>query len=153
MEIVKLIVTPVVAIYAALLSTILAIMECRRRKPRLKLEIREDRGWRENCDYVVLVRVANSGMIRVVPFAWDVRLQGAQRGFGGLSRASEPVPAELQPGDWWEFYVDAEQLAQALAEQGLSGKVNVVGCCADGLGKEHTSKPLLFDIDKSQELL
>lgn len=62
--------------------------------------------------------------------------------------ANVPLPYDLAEGKNCVAWMEAAAIAKLLKWQEFSGKVKLIGCFTDAIGKTYRSKPLQFDVDK-----
>ena len=141
----SVLITTLVALYGALLSTYNLISSRRDKRRRVKVELSV--GVLQGT-LVLLFEVSNPGHIAVT--IQPPRLQLPKRG-GTIvfptPRSDVQFPHDLSPGTKCTVWTSPAKLANQLKENGFSGKVNLVGFCKDAVGTTHKSKRLELDLD------
>ncbi|MFH1922380.1 MAG: hypothetical protein ABIP48_21160 [Planctomycetota bacterium] len=158
-----------IAIYGALLATcsvvssaILGYLELRRRWPKVKVTIQESggagRGHEVGGPVIEVVAIVPAGYPHVKHLGSCVALPHSSKGFGLMHKidsvSSDKEAAStgiLHPGRRFVSFIEAEDLAFALEQQGYKGEKKVVGLFTDEEGHEYRSRPLLFDINKHRK--
>ena len=148
-----------VAVYGAILSTILAILEVyrfraeqREREPRIRVEIA--RGFMRQGDAVgpdlIFLDAANAGDKNVTLSFPALLLPDGKYLMTPIPRGDESnvtFPCELLPGRSCSTWREAGNLARSLRKNGYSGRIEIVGEYRDAVGNSYKSKPFNFDID------
>jgi len=105
-------------------------------------------GGRPEGSALFVVSAANTG-------GRDVSLSSAgfilpdSRNFMLLETPGLVLPHRLQEGANCGFWLDPRGVAVNLKQNGLGGKVRIVGYFTDTLGKKYRSEPTEFDIDSN----
>jgi hypothetical protein len=97
---------------------------------------------------VLIGSAKNTGDKAVVVQSAAFGVQGSDETFPGLTFWEQPAPDEIRPGHAWDFYVDLEELAPALARYGVHGTVKLEAVCIDALSHAHRSEPVEFDLQQ-----
>jgi len=145
------ILTLILAAYGAGLATVQAILRVAERRRRLKVAVAWGLGMsggRPEGSALFVVSAANTG-------GRDVSLSSAgfilpdSRNFMLLETPGLVLPHRLQEGANCAFWLDPRGVAVNLKQNGLGGKVRIVGYFTDTLGKKYRSEPTEFDIDSN----
>lgn len=142
------IVTALVALYAAGLSTYNFIMERRDKRP--SLNVRLSYGALTLSDHgqiVLLFNVSNAGSQPITLTSIGVRLNDKRTLYMPQLSGTASLPIELQPGQGRLFWMLPHVVAQSLHEQGYNGEQKVRAVCTDATGREHFSKSWTFNIE------
>ncbi len=143
------VITAVVALYGAVLST-LNYVASRREKKRL-VKVGLSFGYLTHgpqlSPAMLLITAANIGTLPVTLSSGGVRLPNGKQAFSPQPNSDVAFPHELQGGRECRIWTDAKEFADALRREGLFGKVKLKGFYLDQTGVHHTSKPLRFDTD------
>jgi hypothetical protein len=143
--------TALVALYGAILATVVAVREWKAGRPDIKVDvwqgpvyIREADDW---TDSFVHIRARNRGRKAVNMTEVGIILRGDKR--LPLSYSPEHLnwPYELLPEKSRSLMVEPIELAVMLKSEGFDQKVSFVGYWCDALGRLYTSKPAIFDMN------
>jgi hypothetical protein len=147
------ILTATVAVYGAVLST-LNYRHARTEKAR-KLKVRLSGGFltfgpgmgTSLSNYQCLIDVSNPGHTPVI--VRSVCLSDGKLTVIVPAENSEArrLPHELQPGQGCNFWIEAKDVAEGLAERGLSGTIKLWAVVRDGTGGEFQSDRIDFNVD------
>jgi len=145
------IVTAVVAIYGAVLSTY-ALLSKRREKQR-QVKVSLSMGLMAlpsgECPAVVLIEASNPGDRAVTLTNPGILLPNRSTVVWPRPQSHVQFPYDLPEGKRCTAWTEAGGLAQLLTEHGFSGKIKLVGVSKDALGTAYKSRPLRFDMDGS----
>jgi hypothetical protein len=146
------VITALVALYGAVLSTSTAIVAgylayCRWREKRPDITVSISTGARHGTEYVY-IDAANSGERAVVIDSKGFLLPEEKTRFTPSDYGAdfiEPYELPLEHGCKW--HVALNSLADELKSMGLSGELQVIGFYEDQVGRTYKSKPFKFDVD------
>ena len=141
-----------ISAYAVVLTTILAVIGARRRRPRILLRIEPlplpGTDWTQPAGIQVRTTLANSGG---KPFVVSAVTIGILAGpIIADPRPERPIrlPYSLQPDSRpVQFGCMARELAMLAGKKDQKGTVKLIARCENPEGKTYTSKPVEFDID------
>lgn len=145
-------ITALVALYGAILSTIAFIRQNRDRKPRVKVTMSLGLVFHQlqgSSGTQLIVEAANSGQVNITIGSWSIRYPGKKKLFDQLALVSPQLPAELSPGQKVTICMEYARLRNSLLKHGYSRKVKVRGEVADGLGNRYLSKPTVVNLTDS----
>ena len=145
-------ITALVAVYGAALSTWTHIARHREKQRRIVVTV--------SVGFLVFERVgpgptalfitaSNPGSRTVSLNSPGILLPNQRKlvfPFGFASDAS--FPCDLREGKSCQMWISTEELADDLKNQGFSGKIKLRGYYRDALGALHKSRPYEFEIDK-----
>lgn len=140
------IVTALVALYGAVLSTLNFIAA--RREKRRSVTVELSLGlltWDPGSK--LLLTASNPGSLSVTLSSCGIRLPNGKQAVFPIPNSNVRFPHELHGGKDCLVWTDAKEFAQVLREQGFSGRVKVRGFYRDQTGGLHTSKATRFDLD------
>ena len=141
--------TAIVALYGAVLSTIIAIREWRARGPNIKVEVSQgavSSPTGEWSDHSIFVEARNQGHKAVTLSMVGFILPGGRRWV-----IPRPLyyyvtfPYELMPETRCMTPTLAQKLATGLESLGFPDKVSLIGYYDDEVGRRHKSKPRILD--------
>jgi hypothetical protein len=149
--------TPIIAIYAALLSTAEVIGRYRDKQSRARVEVSpafiHDPG-PSPTKAVLLVEIVNHGQVRITLANKAALIIQDQHPtdrrklqLTGYDLSPHPYPYDLEPSTKATSYVLRKKIAQEIAELGLTGTVKVVGEYSDQTGRKYRSKPFSLPVD------
>lgn len=137
--------TDLIAIYAAVVATIVAFHQLRDSLPRVRVYVQTvvPVGCHGAPSRLIQLRAVNVGskavffesvpslgdFVVLVPLTW-----------------SDSLPRQVAPGSSCQVFLDASMLADALRKNGSHGKVDLVGKYSDATGRVFRSKPFAFDV-------
>jgi hypothetical protein len=145
-------ITALVALYGAILSTIAFIRQNRDRKPRVKVTMSLGLVFHQlqgSSGTQLIVEAANSGQVNITIGSWSIRYPGKKKLFDQLALVSPQLPAELSPGQKVTICMEYARLRNSLLKHGYSRKVKVRGEVVDGLGNRYLSKPTVVNLTDS----
>ena len=161
--------TVLIAGYAAVLSTLLAIAEWRRRKPLLRVTLEEGfviedetgeatfhrpkKDFDDPPDWapserVLMLKAINRGERPVVLCYCAIEVKESGGYIEGGFRPERTLPLELMPGRRCQLWTSTTVLAWISAESGEVGQLTLTAEYGDATDKQYKSKPLVFDIAK-----
>lgn len=138
-------ITALVALYGAILSTItfLATRKEKRRQLRLNMSM----GWhpypQKLSEPMLLIDVANPGYRSVTISFPYIRLPNEKILFFPPLKASVPFPHELKEGKSCMVWTEEAEIKRVLLEQGYSGAIKLRAEVADQTGKKYRAKKAL----------
>lgn len=144
------IITALVALYGAILSTVVAVREWRAKTPRVRVKTSMgflDLGLGNVSDAMVFVEAANPGQRPITLSSVGFILPLERKVYLRQPQGSMRIPCELAPESACQVWIDARELAQLLRSNGFSGKVKVLGFYGDQVGRTHKSKGFEVDAD------
>lgn len=147
------VVTALVALYGAILATIVAVREWKARSPRIKVEVWEGAVYLAlgvSSDHSIFIKAANEGhkgvTLSMVGFVLpDGSLWAIPRPLGNVT-----FPYDLLPEKRCMAYTPAHKLAAEMNALGFRSKVSLIGYYDDEVGRRHKSKPTIFDTNTAK---
>ena len=149
------IITALIAVYGAGLSTYIAVREWKAKRPDIRVEVTEGRvqlsldAW---SDHNIFIEARNQGhkavtlSIMVGFILPDGERWLITRPLGG----TESLPYELMPEKRYMVRTPAQKLASELESMGFPDKVSLIGYYDDEVGRKHKSKPTIFDTNTAK---
>jgi hypothetical protein len=147
--IVSTILTAIVALYGAILSTYTFIVQRRDAKPAVKTKLTNgflDLG-HDLSNPMFLIEAANDGNHVVTLSSVGMILPDKRQLILTRPRSNIQLPYELKPGTNCTVWIEIVEVAHRLREQGFRGKVKLVGFYLAQTGVKYKSKPYKLDID------
>lgn len=144
------IITALVALYGAILSTVVAVREWRAKRPRIRVKTSMgflDLARGNVSDAMVFVEAANPGQKPVTLSSVGFILPFKGKVFLRQPQGSVRIPCELAPESACQVWINARELGQLLRSHGFSGKLKLVGFYGDQVGRTHKSKAFEVDAD------
>jgi hypothetical protein len=145
------IITALLAMYGAILSTIVAIRDWRARRPKIAVKTSWgllDLGRGNTSDAMLFVQATNPGQKPVTLSSVGFVLPSQERVFLKEPHGSMRIPCELASESACQVWIGAGELAQLLRSHGFSGTLRLIGFYNDQVGRTHKSKPFKFDVDE-----
>lgn len=145
----KDIITALVAIYGAALTSYTIYSKRRENKAQIKVEAQISflvYGGNVS-DAVVMLTAKNPGEKAVLLNTQGFTLPDKKQIFFPLPNSDVKFPYELQPGRDCKVWTDARKFSQALKNEGYHGKVKLVPYYRDQIGLTHKGKKWTFNID------
>lgn len=143
------IVTAIVALYGAGLSTFIAVREWKARRPDIKVEVSEGRTYiAELGDWSahrIFIKAYNRGQKTVNFTMVGIILPDGNKLAIPYPLGYLTLPCELLPELSCTAETSAKELAADLKVRGFPEKVSLVGYYDDAVGRRHISKPTIFD--------
>jgi hypothetical protein len=134
------VVTPIVALYGAALSTYTII--AKKRESQRVVKVIMSHGipvyGSQLGDDIVLVTATNPGNRAVRLSGVSIRLPNTKQIV--LFESAGPLPHDLHEGDKFESWIGLKQLRQTLRGEQLTGKVRLIGVYRDAIGTEYISQ-------------
>jgi hypothetical protein len=144
------IVTGIVAVYGALLSTWNAVAKHLENKARIKVKL--SLGFEtfgpETGPTSILVTALNEGQQAVTLVSAGLRLPGNKTTHQFGPSGTAKFPHQLQRGQSTYIAVPTRDVAEALKREGFSGTINVKGYFRDALDKTYKSKAFELNAEK-----
>jgi hypothetical protein len=141
------VITAIVAVYGALLSTWNVLSTNREKRRRVK--VRVSYGFATYGSTLgpngILITAQNIGHQPITLNSAGIRLPDG-RTVIALNSIEAPLPQELAGGKSHNSLIEVKVLAETMQRLGFSGMVRVVGFYRDALGKAHESSGLKFDV-------
>lgn len=143
------IITVVVALYGAILSTYIYITQRndKRRKIKVKLTAGLMNPPTPSQEFMLFLEVINIGNRKVTINSTGLRLPEGQTVISLVGNTHVTLPFELEEGKNCHFWFEIKDLAGSLSNSGKSGKIKLKGYANDGADNTFYSKPYEFDID------
>ena len=144
-----MIVTAIVAIYGALLSTytLLANRKEKLRQVNIDLSFGIPTPNLALGSRVILMTIANPGSRSITVSSALVWLPNKKQLLLSDQRSNITYPHTLQEGNNCLLWVDPYEIAAICSEEGFTGKVKLLGIVKDALGKTYKSKPFVFNVE------
>ena len=145
-----LIITALVALYGAALSTVSFLLNRREKKRRLRVTtswgmlVRGQTLSRE----MLIVKAANSGHRSVTLSSISIRLPDQSHAFALAGITNPDLPCDLSDGRDCMAWLDPRELAAAMRQRGFAGVITICAVAKDALDVEHLSKSTRFDIER-----
>ena len=147
------VVVAMVALYGAVLSTIIAVLEWKWRRPDIRVEVTEGRvqlsldAW---SDHGIVIEARNHGHKAVTLSMVGFILPGGERWLMTRPLVNVSLPYELLPEKRCPVWIAARELASDLESMRFPDKVSLIGYCDDEVGRRHKSKPTIFDTETAK---
>lgn len=145
------IITAVVAIYGAILSTYNLWVKRQETRVRLKVDLSmgflAGRSDVSRSDWLLILTAANPSKRPIIINIPTILIPGKNKLFNPNVQSEKTFPCELQEGHSCKAWFSAREIATALAGTGYRGKVVLIGEFHDAIGTEYKSKPLKFKIE------
>lgn len=145
------IITALIAIYGAILSTYNLVLK--RREKSHQVSVNLSSGFltcgERLSPYVLFIVASNPGHRTVTLDSVGIRLPDKRQivfPFSGRFGSDVQFPHDLTEGQSCRAWVDVKELT-ALLEEGISGRIKLIGFYTDAIGGKYKSKPLKFNID------
>jgi len=144
------IVTAVVAIYSAVLSTYILITKSKEEKRQLKVEL--SFGFLtegpEVSQEMLFVTASNTGFRPITLNASGILLPHKQQLLFMVPKSNVQFPYELLEGKNCIVWIEVKVLVQDLKKNSYSGKVKLKGFFRDATRAVYKSKPITININK-----
>ena len=146
-------VTAMVALYGAVLSTIIAVREWKAKRPDIRVEVSEGRvqlsldAWSEP---MIFINAVNAGQKVVTLAMVGVLLPDGQRIVFPIPSPYVTFPYVLLPESPCKAFTPAAKLAANLKAGRYWEKVSIIGYYDDEVGRRHKSKPTIFDTETAK---
>ena len=147
------IITLIIAVYGALLSTYSVWASKQEKKREIKVQL--SYGFHTSPSSVgptmLLISALNTGQKRVTLNSMGLILPKKDKKYLTFFRPDSNVsfPCDLIEGKGCDVWVATKELAVDLKREGYSGKVSLKGYYRDAIGGEYRSKSLKFYIEKA----
>ena len=149
---------PLLAIYGAILSTILAILEVGRfyierqeRKPKMEVQITYGltKTGREVSEPLINLTAANVGDRAIsLTSPPSLLLPDGKKMIMISAESSVIFPYDLLPGKSCMVWEENSKVARGLNKEGYSGVIEIVGEFTDAIGNKYRSKSFKLNIDQ-----
>jgi len=141
--------TDLIAIYGAVVATLVAYHQLRDSHPRVRVEVQRLYlvGFYGPRTEMIQVRAVNVGS-RTVTFESLPSLNDFVVPVPNLP--SDSFPRDVVPGSSCKIFFDPSILADVLRKNGAHERVNLVGKYTDATGRVFRSKPFAFDLESPQ---
>ncbi|MCU0290251.1 MAG: hypothetical protein MUF15_28180 [Acidobacteria bacterium] len=136
------VITALVALYAATLSTYIFIIDNKSKKRQISIELSNGfpfLGYNLG-PLSLIIKIANPGSRPVTINSPRLLLPDKKSVVFLETINNVSFPHELQEGKACEILVEKEKIKQVLKEQGYSGEIKVIGEVSDATGKNYKSK-------------
>jgi len=145
----KDIITALVAIYGAALTTYTIYTKRRENKAQIEVEAQISLlAFGPNIsDALVMLTAKNPGEKAVLLNTQGFKLPDEKQIIFPIPQSNVKFPYELPPGRDCKVWTDAKKFAQELKSEGYYGKVKLVPYYTDQLGKIYKGKKWEFDLD------
>lgn len=143
-------ITAVVALYGAVLSTYNLLAERRARLPQVKVRVyignvtHQDGSLSED---MVLLEAANVGLCSVTLGSHGLRLSGGQAVISPRPEGDAHFPHELLPGRSCTIWMRARDVAAEAGKFGYTGRVRVIGEYDSQTGQAFKSEPFELPVE------
>jgi len=147
----KDIVTIIVAVYGAILSTYNFLVERRKHRPSVNVKISQgflSSGAGDVSDLMLFLSASNPGEKAVTLASHGFELPNKKNLVFPRAQSDVTFPCELLPEKGCQVWMPVLDVARALRSEGFSGKVKLVGFYRDQVGRTHRSKPYEFNVDE-----
>jgi hypothetical protein len=143
------VITGIVALWGAGLSTLLAVRQIRRDHYRIRVKVGPALITMTDgaAPAAVLFEVQNAGYRAAEIRAIYLRLPHKRKFAFPRIQSDSPLPHRLEEGGRLTAWIYAGELASALSANGYKGLIAVRAECTDALDKSYFSKPMDIDID------
>ena len=141
------IITALVAVYGALLSTYIALREWKGRSPNIKVNLSMGFYYlgASVSDAQVSLDASNPGEKAVSLSSLGLILPDKTRVAFMEDESHVTFPYKILPESSCKVWWDARGLAHGLRSMGFSGELKLVGFYGDEVGRTYESKPFEFD--------
>lgn len=143
-------ITLFVAIYGSVLSTYLAYMQRRDRKPKVKVKV--SYGFLTSgsriSDTHILVEAANIGDKPVTVSSSSLELPDGSQVINFTNNSTSNLPSELTHGKNITFWYDVKPLASELYKRGYRSTIKIRARICDQASNVFFSKSMDFDVDE-----
>lgn len=150
------ILTAIIAVYGAVLSTVNSISHWRTKRRHVRVEVK--RGYLVSTAprhvrgaNMIFVQARNTGYRSVVLSAPGFRLPNKREAVIPLPIGSVSLPHELKDGNNCTVWADPKELIKAMKGEKLSGKVKLRGFFVDALDCRHLSRSFIFDMTLEEQ--
>jgi len=146
------IITLIIAVYGALLSTY-SVWASRQEKKR-EIKVKLSYGLIANplsvSPKMLMISALNTGPKRVTLASMGLIVPRKDEKYLTFLRPDSDVsfPHDLVEGKGCSVWVTTKEIAENLRHEGFSGKISLKGFYRDAIGGEYRSKSLKFDIEK-----
>ena len=147
------ILTAIVAVYGAVLSTLVYRQSRSEKRRTLTVTLKwglltygPGLGHSVSDNPHLILTVSNPGHIPVTLRSLHIRLPNGSNAVVPPAQGEVSLPHELPAGHSSTFWVDGWEFAQAAKQHGHSGQINLRAVATDAVGIEHLSDPYEFDI-------
>ena len=147
------IITALIALYGAVLSTIIAVREWNARRPSIRVEVSEGTVYLAlgvSSDHSLFIEAANEGHKAVTLSMVGYVLPDGTRWSIPRPLGNVTFPYELLPEKRCVAYTPAHKLAADMNDLGYLSKVSLIGYYDDAVGRRHKSKPRIFDTNTAK---
>ena len=144
------IITALVALYAAILSTIIALHDWRAKRPNIKVDLSMGnlQSWAGDWNgRVLFLEASNPGEKAVILNSMGLILPGDSKVVCTNPQNRVKFPHHLDPEQSCRGWSQAGEIASQLKARGFHSRVKIVGFYNDEVGRIHKSKPFEFDVD------
>lgn len=142
--------TVLIALYGAILSTYIFVSQKKANKRTIKVKL--STGFISMGSSLgetrLIIEIINPGNRTVTICSTGLNLPGSKTVPSLGDNTHIKMPHELTEGKNCHFWFGMKNLASGLKDAGLSGKVMVVGYATDGADNTYTSKPYPFDVEQ-----
>jgi len=147
--------TALVALYGAILSSYNALAARKEKRPQVRVSV--SFGVKvcgspliggEAGPPLLFVEASNPGRRTVTLSSLGLLLAKKRQLFLDPHSEGMPFPYDLEPGKSYRMWVAASRLASWLKQEGLQGKVKLVGFYDDAVGNRYRSRKLSFNCEK-----
>jgi hypothetical protein len=141
-------VTALIALYGAGLSTIIAVREWRARNPNIKVEVSEGSfglavgAW---SGHMIFCDALNRGQKAITLQMVGFQLPNGEQFVIPYPSPYVRFPYDLLPEKSCKVFTSASDLAMHLRLEGWPQRVSLVGFYNDDVGRRYRSKPTVFD--------
>ena len=146
-------VTAMVALYGAVLSTIILLREWKAKRPNIKVEVSEGTvpiPLGLSSDHSIFIEARNRGHKAVTLSMVGLILPDGERWPITRPLGNVRLPYELLPEKRCMVRTPAQKLASELESMGFPDKVSLIGYYDDEVGRRHKSKPTIFDTNTAK---
>ncbi len=147
------ILTAMVALYGAVLSTIILVREWKAKRPNIRVEVSEGTVqiplglW---SDQSIFIEARNRGHKAVTLSMVGFILPDGDRWAIPRPLGYVTFPYELMPEKRCMVRTPAQKLATELESMGFPDRVSLIGYYDDEIGRRHQSKPSIFDTNTAK---
>ena len=151
---IKEIITIIVAIYGAILSTVNIILHIKTQKTSLLVKLSEGylvgREYRDDNLYLFW-NAYNKGAKKIKLSMVGFRIKGIKKYFQ-IPYQMKPgiqLPFEIKPGNSYCCWTTTKQVAESLKKVGCSSEVKIIGYFTDAIKNRYYSQPYRFNIEEN----
>ena len=145
------VVTAMVAVYGAILSSYTFIQQMKKDRPGLKVKVKWGMLTYQNgnvSDPMIFVNALNQGHTSLTLSGQGLELPNKETMVMPIPKGNVRFPHELDPGKSCQIWFEVKEVAELMKSKGYLGYTQVVGFYTDEVDRQFKSKPFKFNIDE-----